>query len=166
VPNFEGCGLALTPGSHTCSTVKPSLGLPVQEWLQLAMAAAPRIPLFGRVTSEPRRIRPQAGMTPSLHDSSVPTIDLADQAAWFREALRFGLVSVREVTDWAAELVGESIAPNDSLLKLSFMSRAHPLDLVSILAGLSRDVAPLTCFRRYSASHMSASGPTPPTVGI
>ncbi|MGH8444504.1 MAG: hypothetical protein ACREVL_04510, partial [Solimonas sp.] len=62
------------------------------------------------------------------------------EAAWYREALRFRIVAGTDVATWAAEHLGEAGKDYDVLLELSFLGRAHPLDVFSMLRTLSTAV--------------------------
>jgi hypothetical protein len=63
--------------------------------------------------------------------------DFQAEAAWLREALRFGVASAEDVASWAENALGESESLEDVFLELSFMRKAHVLDVISLLNSVS-----------------------------
>jgi len=63
------------------------------------------------------------------------------RAAYFRLALRLGLVNLADVVSWSDSIVEKSDRPHPAFLELSSLWKAHPLDVVHVLRSMSEDVS-------------------------
>ena len=66
--------------------------------------------------------------------------DIPREAAELRESLRLGLRSVAEAVAWADAVIAESEHPAMTFIELASMQNAHPLDVLSVLSGLSESI--------------------------
>jgi hypothetical protein len=66
--------------------------------------------------------------------------DIPREAAELRESLRLGLRSVAEVVAWADAVIAESERPAMTFIELASMQNGNPLDVLSVLSGLSESV--------------------------
>jgi len=67
--------------------------------------------------------------------------DIPREAAYYREALRLGAVSVEDVVSWSDSVIAESSMPDIAFIELSSMGKAHPLDLLHVLQSMSENVS-------------------------
>ena len=65
---------------------------------------------------------------------------LESEAAYHRLALRIGVITRKEVVDWACRQAEQLDSPSTELLKLTGMSESHPLDVFKTLTSLSEAV--------------------------
>ena len=66
--------------------------------------------------------------------------DIPREAAELRELLRLGLRSVAEAVAWADAVIAESEHPAMTFIELASMRHANPLDVLSVLSGLSESI--------------------------
>jgi len=67
--------------------------------------------------------------------------NIRHRAAYFRLALRLGLVNLADVVPWSESIVEKSDRPHPAFLELSSLWKAHPLDVVHVLRSMSEDVS-------------------------
>lgn len=67
--------------------------------------------------------------------------NVSHKAAYLREALWLGLISVVDVVSWSDSIIAECSQPDYAFVELSCMSGASPLDVLNALESLSGDIS-------------------------
>lgn len=66
--------------------------------------------------------------------------NIAQEAAYYREALRLGACIISDVITWSDSVLAESDEPRMSFIDLSMMGQTHSLEVLRLLNQLSKGI--------------------------